>query len=165
MYLFLMITGFLFVIGLSILLKNIYELFSINKFTKFISPTEKSIFNTIGIIIIPNILWAFIEFPLVASNYYYLLGFLLNIFVSMATIYVIEYGMTLIKNNNSALSIVAIIIGSTFGFVVNYLCLLIGIYKEIKIQYSLLGLLLFIIIYIFIKIKPPENSIFKQKQD
>ena len=68
MYLFFMISGFLFVTGLSVLLKFIYEIFPINKITNFLSPTEESVFNNIGKVIIPNILWALIEVSLLGSN-------------------------------------------------------------------------------------------------
>ena len=40
MVLFFMISGYLFVIGLSVILTYLFELFSINKITKFLSPTE-----------------------------------------------------------------------------------------------------------------------------
>ena len=165
MYLFFMISGLLFVIGLSTLLKFIYEIFPINKITNFLSPTEESIFNNIGIIIIPSILWALIESSLLGNNYYFLLGFILNIFVSMATIYLIEYGYRLIINknkNNYIINNISIITGSIFGFSVNYLCLLIGISKDIKMYYSVIGILLFIIIYVLIKLFTPKSKIFKK---
>ena len=165
MYLFFMISGFLFVTGLSVLLKFIYEIFPINKITNFLSPTEESVFNNIGKVIIPNILWALIEVSLLGSNYYFLLGFILNIFVSMSTIYVIEYGYRLIINknkNNNLTNIISIITGSIFGFSVNYLCLLIGVSKDIKMYYSVIGILLFIIIYIIIKLFPPKSNFFKK---
>lgn len=165
MYLFFMINGLLFVIGLSTLLKFIYEIFPINKITNFLSPTEESVFNNIGIIIIPSILWALIESSLLGNNYYFLLGFILNIFVSMATIYVIEYGYRLIINknkNNYIINIISIITGSIFGFSVNYLCLLIGVSKDIKLYYSVIGILLFIIIYVLIKLFTPKSKIFKK---
>lgn len=165
MYLFFMISGLLFVIGLSVLLKFIYEIFPINKITNFLSPTEESVFNNIEKVIIPNILWALIDVSLLGSNYYFLLGFILNIFVSMATIYVIEYGYRLIINknkNNNLINIISIITGSIFGFSVNYLCLLIGVSKDIKMYYSVIGILLFIIIYIIIKLFPPKSNFFKK---
>lgn len=165
MYLFFMISGFLFVTGLSVLLKFIYEIFPINKITNFLSSTEESVFNNIGKVIIPNILWALIEVSLLGSNYYFLLGFILNIFVSMSTIYVIEYGYRLIINknkNNNLINIISIITGSIFGFSVNYLCLLIGVSKDIKMYYSVIGILLFIIIYIIIKLFPPKSNFFKK---
>lgn len=166
MYLFFMISGFLFVIGLSILFKFIYEIFPINRITNFLSPTEESVFNNTGIIIIPNILWALIEVSILGNNYYFLLGFILNISVSMSTIYVIEYGSRLINNKkNNIIGIISILIGSIFGFSVNYLCLLIGIAKEIKLYYSVIGMLIFIIFYILIKLFPPKNEFFKKEID
>lgn len=163
MYLFFMISGFLFVIGLSVLFKFIYEIFPVNKITNFLSPTEESIFNNTGIIIIPNILWALIEVSILGNNYYFILGFILNIFISMATIYIIEYGYRLLTNKKSnVVNIIAIIIGSIIGFSIHYLCLLIGISKEIKLYYSVIGILLFTIIYVIIKFFPPKSEFFKK---
>ena len=92
MYSFFMISGYLFVVGLSVILNYLFELFSINKITKFLCPLEDTIFNKIGIIIIPNILWALIEIIILGSNFYFLMGFILNIFVSLCIMYVIKYG-------------------------------------------------------------------------
>ena len=153
MYLFFMITGFLFVTGLSILINYIYEIFSINKITKFLSPTENTIFNKIGITIIPSIIWSLIEIPMLGTNYYFLLGFILNIIISMSVIYVIKYGYNLInKNENNIVKIISIIGGTFFGFTVNYLSLLIGI-------------LLFTVFYILIKIFPPKSNFFRETRE
>ena len=95
MYSFFMISGYFFVVGASVILQYLFEIFSINIVTKFLSPTEDTIFNKIGIIMIPNILWALIEIVLLGNNYYFILGFLLNIFVSLCLMYVVRYGYTL----------------------------------------------------------------------
>ena len=99
MYLFFMISGFLFVVGFSIILNFLYELFPINKLTKFLSPTENSIFNKITISIVPNIIWALIEILILGSNCYFVLGFILNIFINMCVMYVICYGYKIISNS------------------------------------------------------------------
>lgn len=162
MYLFFMISGFLFVIGISILLNYLYDLFSINKFTEFLSPTENTVFNKIGIVIIPNILWGLIEIILLGSNYYFILGFLLNIFVSMCIIYVVKFGYKLIVNKeNNTVNIIAILCGTFFGFVINYLCLLIGINLNGKLIYSVIGICLFIVFYVFIRLFPPKSDFFR----
>ena len=166
MYLFFMITGFLFVTGLSILLNYIYEIFSINKITKFLSPTENTIFNKIGITIIPSIIWSLIEIPMLGTNYYFLLGFILNIIISMSVIYVIKYGYNLInKNENNIVKIISIIGGTFFGFTVNYLSLLIGIQRDSKLTTSLIGILLFTVFYILIKIFPPKSNFFRETRE
>lgn len=166
MYLFFMITGFLFVICLSILINYIYEIFSINKITKFLSPTENTIFNKIGITIIPSIIWSLIEIPMLGTNYYFLLGFILNIIISMSVIYVIKYGYNLInKNENNIVKIISIIGGTFFGFTVNYLSLLIGIQRDSKLTTSLIGILLFTAFYILIKIFPPKSNFFRETRE
>ena len=166
MYLFFMITGFLFVTGLSVLINYIYEIFSINKITKFLSPTENTIFNKIGITIIPSIIWSLIEIPMLGTNYYFLLGFILNIIISMSVIYVIKYGYNLInKNENNIVKIISIIGGTFFGFTVNYLSLLIGIQRDSKLTTSLIGILLFTVFYILIKIFPPKSNFFRETRE
>lgn len=166
MYLFFMITGFLFVTGLSILINYIYEIFSINKITKFLSPTENTIFNKIGITILPSIIWSLIEIPMLGTNYYFLLGFILNIIISMSVIYVIKYGYNLInKNENNIVKIISIIGGTFFGFTVNYLSLLIGIQRDSKLTTSLIGILLFTVFYILIKIFPPKSNFFRETRE
>ena len=166
MYLFFMITGFLFVTGLSILINYIYEIFSINKIKKFLSPTENTIFNKIGITIIPSIIWSLIEIPMLGTNYYFLLGFILNIIISMSVIYVIKYGYNLInKNENNIVKIISIIGGTFFGFTVNYLSLLIGIQRDSKLTTSLIGILLFTVFYILIKIFPPKSNFFRETRE
>ena len=162
MYLFFMVTGSLFVIGMSLLLNYIYELFPVNKITKFLSPMENTIFNKIGITIIPNLLWCAIELSMLGTNYYFILGFCLNVFISMSVIYVIKYGYNLInKKENNIIKIISIIVGTFFGFTVNYLSLLIGISRETKLTNSLIGLLIFTIFYIIIKIHPPKSEFFQ----
>lgn len=163
MYLFFMITGFLFVVGASIVLNYLYEIFSINKFTEFLVPTKNTVFNKISIVIIPNILWGLIELVMLGTNYYFLLGFLLNIFVSLCVTYVIKYGYKLIGNNDSNIvNIIAICVSCFFGFVINYICLLIGISRYINPLYSILGVIIFIIFFVLIKIFPPNSDFFRR---
>lgn len=162
MYLFFMVSGYLFVVGFSILLDYLYELFSINKFTKFLNPLNNSIFSEISYCIIPNILWSMIELAMLGTNYYFLLGFILNIFVNLGVMYVIRFGYTLISNKESHIvNILSIMFASFFGFVCNYLCLLIGVSKNINILYSLVGVIIIIIIFLLIKIFPPKNDFFR----
>ncbi len=166
MYLFLMITGFLFIIGLSILFNYLYELFPINKITNFLSPRENTTFNKIGISIIPIILWSLIEIPLLSTNYYFILGIILNIIINMSVVYVIKYGYNLInKKENNIVNIISIISGTFFGLTVNYLSLLIGITKKINQMYSVIGILILIAIYILIKLFPPKSNFFRKTRE
>ena len=166
MYLFFMISGYLFVVGLSIVLNYLFELFPITTITKFLSPLEKTVFNKIGIVIIPNLIWALIEFIILGSNRLFLLGLLLNILVSMGMIYVIKYGYFLIAElENNIVNIISIIFGCFFGFFCNYLCLQIGKVKaSISLIYSFLGLLLIIGIYTLIRFYLSKKDIIQNTQ-
>lgn len=162
MYLFFMISGYLFVVGLSIILNYLFELFSINKVTKFLSPLEDTIFNNIGIVIIPNILWALIELPILGNKLFFIVGFILNIFISLCVMYVIKYGYTLISNNESNIvNVVAIFFSCFFGFSSNYICLLIGVNKEINPIYSVGFMICFIVFYLLIRFFPPKSEFFR----
>ena len=166
MYLFFMVTGFLFVVGFSVVLNFLYEIFSINRFTEFLSPTTNTVFNKISIVIIPNILWSLIELVLLGNNYYFVLGFLLNIIVSLCVMYVIKYGYKLVVNTDSNIvNIVAIFVSCFFGFVINYLCLLIGVSRDINPLYSILGVIIFIILFVLIKLFPPKSDFFRKIYD
>lgn len=162
MNLFFMISGFLFVSGFSVILNYLFEIFSINKFTKFLNPLNNAIFNDISYSIIPNIIWAFIELIILGSNYYFLLGFVLNILVSMGVMYVIRYGYKLVLNEeNHIVNVVSILVSCLFGFTCNYLFLLTGVNKNISTWFSLIGLIIFTGIYLVIKFFPPKSDFFR----
>ncbi len=162
MYLFFMISGYLFVVGLSIVFNFLFELFPINKLTKFLSPLEKTTFNKINIIIIPNILWSLIEIVILGNNKFFILGFILNVFISMCVMYVIKFGYDLIANRESNIvNVVAIFFSCFFGFFCNYICLLIGVNKQINTLYSIVGILVLIGFYFIIRLYPPKSEFFR----
>lgn len=166
MYLYFMICGFLFVMGSSIVLTYLFELVSINSFTKFLSPIEDTPFNRISISVISNLIWAFIEIGLLGSNKLFVLGFILNIFITLSTMYVIKYGYELVSNKESdVLKVVSIVISCLLGFICNYLCLLIGINKNIPTIASFLIILGFTAVYIIIRLYPPKSEFFKGAQE
>lgn len=162
MYLFFMVSGYLFVVCLSIVFNFLFELFPINKVTKFLSPLEVTTFNRISIIIIPNIFWALIELIILGSNKFFILGFMLNVFISMCVMYVIKFGYDLIASKESNIvNVVAIFFSCFFGFFCNYICLLIGVNKQINALYSITGMLVLIGLYFIIRLFPPKNEFFR----
>lgn len=166
MYLYFMICGYLFVVGSSIVLTYLFELVSINGFTKFLSPIEDTPFNRISISMIPNLIWAFIEVGLLGSNKLFVLGFILNIFITLSTMYVIKYGYELVSNKESdILKVASIIISCLLGFICNYLCLLIGINKNIPTIASFLIIMGITAVYIIVRLYPPKNEFFKGAQE
>ena len=159
MYLFFMISGYLFVVGLSLVFSYLFEIFSINAITKFLSPLEKTTFNRISIAIIPNILWALIEIVILGNNKLFIVGFILNVFITMCVMYVIKYGYDLIAHKESnVVNIVAIFFSSFFGFFCNYICLMISVNKVINPLYSIIGILVFIIFYVIDRKSTRLNS-------
>lgn len=163
MILYLTIIGIFFIIGSSIILNYIYSIFQINKITSFLNPTEDTIFNNISISFIPILIWSLIELPLLGNNYYFILGLILNIFITLAVSYIIKYGYTLISNKeNNIVDILAIFTSVFFGSTINYICLLIGKTTEMKI--SIVGTLIIIAFYIFIKVFPPNSEFFRGTQ-
>lgn len=160
MYLFFAAFGVLFVIGLSIVLNYIYSIFSVNKITKFLNSAEDTIFNKINTSIIPIILWSYIEVIILGTNYYFLLGLILNIFINCAIMYIIKLGYSLISNNeNEIVTIVAIISSTIIGFIVNYICLLVG--RQCNQLTSVIGIIIITMFYILIKVHPPKTEFFR----
>ena len=166
MYLFFMLCGYIFVVGGSIILNYLYEVFSVNKLTKFLSPDKDTIFNNIGIILIPNFVWALIEIVMIGNNYYFIIGFILNIVVSLCVMYIVIYGYKLFTDAYSNLvRIIAFFISCVFGFAINYFALLSAIDKEGKLSYSLLGLFIIIGFYLIIRKFPPKSYFFRGESD
>lgn len=160
MYLFFTLFGLIFVIGMSIVLNYIYTVFSINKITKFLNPTENSIFNKVSICLIPILIWSFIEVPILGDNFYFIIGLVLNIFLNCSMTYIIKFGYSMIsEDENEIVNIISIIVASIYGYVINYICLLIG--REGNLTSSIIGLLVITVFYVIIKINPPKSDFFK----
>lgn len=160
--LFFMVSGYLFVVGFSVVLNYLFELFPITKITKFLSPTEETVFNKISIVTVPNIIWALIECIILGNNSYFVFGFLLNVFISLCVMYVIKFGYDLIAPKESnVVNVIAIFFSCFFGFFCNYICLLIGVNKQINGLLSLLGILAFVAIYMLIRLFPPKTEFFR----
>ena len=166
MYLFFMIGGYLFVTASSVLLLYLFEMFSINAFTKFLKPLEKTTFNYIGISILPNIIWAFIELIAMASNKLFILSFIFNIFITISIMYVIKNGYEMInKKESESLEPISIFISCFLGFICNYMCLLIGINHEINAWASFFMLISLTAIYVILRLYPPKTEFFKGPEE
>lgn len=162
MYTFFMVSGLIFTILSSILLSQTYNIFPINKLTKFIYPTEETIFNKISISIIPILIWSLIEIPILAINSYFILGIVLNIFLNCSISYIIIYGYQLISNKESEIiKIISIIISCIFGYFINYISIMIG--NDYNMIINIISLVVIIVFYIIIKIFPPKSEFFRGK--
>ena len=161
--LFFTITGFIFTVLSSIIIKNIYDLYPINKVTEFLKPTEETIFNKISTSVFPIILWAIIEVPVLGFNKYFLIGLLLNIIINCSISYIIMYGNELFSHHEGkTISTISIVIATSFGFLINYLTLFVGKYGDI--YNSIIGLVLTIILFVLIRLLKPNVLIFKNQK-
>lgn len=161
--LFYTITGILFVIFTSLIIHSIYDYYSINKYTEFLHPTNETIFNKISTSILPIIIWAYLEVPILGYNNHFIIGLILNILINCAINYIIHYGHNLIsEKEEKIIPIITIILANIIGFLVNYLILFIGRFG--KISNSLIGLILITVLYLLIKILKPNIFIFKSQK-
>ncbi len=167
MYVFFTIFGFLFIVISSILINYIYKIFSINKITNYLYPTDgKSIINEINITVLPIIIWGFIELPILGSNDNFILSILLNILVSCSIIYEIKYGFYLIlKKESKFIDVISIIIATILGQSVSYMILKSNPFIKLdNIEYiiSIVGMIFILILHSLIVLKIPNVK--KQKE-
>lgn len=161
--LFFTITGVVFTILSSIIIKNIYDMYPITKVTEFLKPTEETIFNRISTSVFPIIIWGIIETPVLGYNNFFILGLLLNIIINCAITYVIVYGHDLFSHDEGKIMpIFSIIIATLIGFLINYLTLFIGRYGDLT--NSILGMILIIILFVLIRVLKPNVFIFKNQK-
>ena len=161
--LFFTITGIIFTIFSSIVIKDIYNFYPINKITEFLKPTEETVFNRISISVFPIIIWAIVECPILGYNTLFLLGLLLNIVINCSICYIIYYGRTLISHEEETIiPTVTIILANIIGYLINYLTLFIG--KFGNILNSIIGLSLVLIVFLLIRIIKPNMFIFKNEK-
>lgn len=161
--LFFTIMGILFTVFSSIVIKDIYDYYPINKVTEFLNPTEETVFNKISISVLPIIVWAIIECPVLGYNNLFLLGLILNITINCSIYYIIYYGRILLSSEEEkTIPIVMIILGNIIGFIINYLTLLIGVFGNIF--NSIIGLALILVLFILIRILKPNILIFKNQK-
>jgi len=162
MYLFWTIFGFFFIFLSSLVIYNIYEVYPINKVTSFLNPTNETVWNRINITLIPILIWSFIELPILGSNPYFLLSVLLNTCISSAIMYVIRYGYYVInKKDNKLVDILSIFVGTVLGQVIAYITWLLNVNGGRSLFISIIGLVLYTLFIVGLKIWPPKSEFFR----
>lgn len=166
MYAFFAIFGFLFIVISSILTNYIYTVFSINKVTNFLYPTDgRNIIDEINITVLPIIVWGFVELPILGNNDNFIISILLNIFVSCSIIYEIKYGFYLVlKKEIKFINIIAICLATMLGQIVSYMILKSNpliILDNIEYVTSIIGMIIILLLHSLIILKIPQ--IRKQK--
>lgn len=173
MYTFFSVFGFLFIVIASILINYIYNIFSINKVTNYLYPTDgRNILNEINITVLPIIVWGFVELPVLSGNSNFLISTILNIIVSCAIIYEIKFGIyILLKKDNKFIDIVSIITSTFFGQFISFMILKSKPIIEFgKITYviSISGIVILLLIHSFLILKYPllkkDKNIYEEKR-
>lgn len=156
------ILGFLFIGSCALLFHYVDEVFKPNKFTDLFSINNDSIWENLKVIILPIILWSFIELPYLKNNNNILIAKALQIFISIALIFVIYYGLqALINKKSPLLKGIAIYVASLISSLVSYMILSIDTIFSIPLLITIGVFILFIIIYCLLTYCPPKLSWFK----
>lgn len=164
MYLFFTIFGILFCSISTLIIYFIYDFFPINKITNIFNPIEKSIWNNINIAVLPTLVWALIELPILGFNNLFMFSVILNICVGSAVMYIIKYSSYLFNNKNTLFyDLISIFIAVLFGQIIEGLILAMG-NSDINIFISILSLLVLIIFVLYLKINPPKTFFFTEKR-
>ena len=121
MYAFYLIFGIIFILIISLITNNIYSFYSINDFTKFLKPIEKTPYNDISINVMPIILWNLFMVPLFGEYGYFLIGVILNIVISCLVMKVFQNTSELYdKEKYNVYENIFIIIAVMLGQIIDY---------------------------------------------
>lgn len=169
MYIFFMIFGLLFISISATFINYIYDIFSINKLTNFLSPIDnKSIWNKINITILPILIWSIIEIPVVGDNGNFIFSVIVNIIISSAIIYEIKYSaMVFFNKENNTINLISIYAATILGQTVQFMILKMKPFFYGSYITTIISILLLLAFYIFITMKPPKTVFFRgyEKKD
>ena len=164
MYLYFTIFGFIFVAIFATVTNYLYDMFPINKITNFFKPLGKGYWYKINSLVLPTILWGFIELPILGNLSLFWVSILLNVCVSSAVIYVIKYGYYLIVNDeieNNLINLLSIYVASFIGFVIAYLVFMISSIGGYYLL-SILAVIILFVLYVLISLFPPKSDFFEK---
>ena len=165
MYLFYLLFGFIFIAIISLVTNNIYYFYSINDFTKFLKPIEKTNYNDISINVMPILLWNLFAIPLLGEYGYFVLGTILNIFISCLIMKIFQNTSNLYdKEKYNIYENIFIVIAIMLGQIINVL--IIGISKNFIVNpfISFAGIVILIILFFIFRLAPPKIKFFSQKK-
>lgn len=165
MLIFFEALGFLFIFSTSMLFHYVDDLVKPNKFTDLLSINNDSIWENLKVVILPTILWTFIELPAIFKNNNLLIAKTSQILVSIALIFAIYYSArAIIKKDNKALKLISVFIATAVGALVSYLILSINTILVINTYITICILVGYIIIYILLTYIPPKIKLFKDNK-
>ena len=166
MYAFYLIFGIIFILIISLITNNIYYFYSINDFTKFLKPIEKTPYNDISINIMPILLWNLFMTPLFGEYGYFLIGTILNIIISCLVMKIFQNTSDLYdKEKYNVYENIFIIIAVMLGQIIDVSIITISRNFIITPFVSFIGMIILIILFFIFRINPPKVKFFKQKNE
>lgn len=162
MLIFFELLGFLFIGSCALLFHYVDYFFKPNKFTDILSTNNDSIWENLKVVILPIILWAFIELPAISANKNILLAKCAQLFITMALLFVIYYSsQVLLKKKSPVIKGIAIYAGSLLGAFTSYMILSCNTLIAANLIVTVCVLVIFIIIYVILSLVPPKMFLFK----
>ena len=162
MYMYFTIFGILFVGCFATVTNYLYEFLPINKFTNFFKPLGKGVWHKISDLVLPTILWGFIELPILGNLKLFWISFLLNICIGCSVIYVVKFGSyVLLKKENNFINLIAIYASTIISFLLSYFMFMLSTVNNYYIIISIVVLLIFLVIYILFNLFPPKSEFFR----
>jgi len=162
MLIFFELLGFLFIGSCALLFHYVDYFFKPNKFTDILSTNNDSIWENLKVVVLPILLWTFIKLPAVSSNKNVLLATCVQLFITMALLYVIYYSsQVLLKKKSPLLKGFAIYAGSLLGSITSYMILSMKTVIEVNLIVTISILIILTIIYVLLSLVPPKVFLFQ----
>ena len=162
MYLYFTIFGILFVGCFATVTNYLYEFLPINKFTNFFKPLGKGVWHKINDLVLPTILWGFIELPILGNLKLFGVSFILNVCIGCSVMYVIKYGSyVLFKKENNIINLISIYASTIVAFVLSYFMFMLSSVNNYYIIISIVVIMLWLVIYTLVTLFPPKSEFFR----
>jgi hypothetical protein len=159
---FFELLGFLFISSCALLFHYVDYFFKPNKFTDILSTNNDSIWENLKVVVLPIILWTFIELPAVSTNKNVLLATIIKLFITMALLFVIYYSsQVILKKKPPLLKGIAIYVASFIGSITAYMILSMKTVIDVNLIVTISILVIFIIIYLVLSLVPPKIFLFQ----
>lgn len=162
MYMYFTIFGILFVSCFATVTNFLYDFFPINKFTNFFKPLGKGIWHKISDLVLPTILWSFIELPILGNLKLFWIATVLNLCIGSSLMYVIKYGSyVLLKKENNIINLISIYVSTIVSYLLSYFMFMLSSVNNHYIIISIVILLICLLIYIIVNLFPPKSEFFR----
>lgn len=139
----------------------IYDSFPMNKITNLLHPLNHGTWCKINHAVLPILIWATIELPILGNHQNFILSIILSIFLSCSTMYVFVIGENILFHRETKLvNLLSRYIGIILSQIICYLLFAIPSVKEVSIFLSIGTIILLLFTYIMTILFPPKTNFF-----